>query len=102
MSKTEYSTYGKTKNRGNEQGQAIAKLIREQYQPHNKDEMQAAIKDVEPYVRGYAAGGDGLWDMLLTTMAAKIQIIAAIAISIRPYEAALVKSPSVSLIRPVG
>jgi len=46
MSKTEYSTYGKTKNRGNEQGQAIAKLIREQYQPHNKDEMQAAIKDV--------------------------------------------------------
>ena len=71
MSKTEYSTYGKTKNRGNEQGQAIAKLIREQYQPHNKDEMQAAIKDVEPYVRGYAAGGDGLWDMLLTTMAEK-------------------------------
>lgn len=34
------------KNRGNEKGQAIAKLIMEQYQPQNKDEMQNAIKDV--------------------------------------------------------
>ena len=34
------------KNRGNEKGQAIAKLIMEQYQPQNKDEMQEAIKDV--------------------------------------------------------
>lgn len=33
------------KNRGNEKGQAIAKLIMEQYQPRNKDEMQDAIKD---------------------------------------------------------
>ena len=34
------------KNKGNEKGQAIAKLIMEQYQPQNKDEMQEAIKDV--------------------------------------------------------
>ena len=34
------------KNRGNEKGQAIAKLIMEQYQPQNKEEMQDAIKDV--------------------------------------------------------
>ena len=34
------------KNRGNEKGKAIAKLIMEQYQPQNKDEMQEAIKDV--------------------------------------------------------
>ena len=34
------------KNRGNEKGQAIAKLIMEQYHPQNKDEMQEAIKDV--------------------------------------------------------
>ena len=34
------------KNRGNEKGQAIAKLIIEQYQPQNKEEMQDAIKDV--------------------------------------------------------
>ncbi len=33
------------KNRGNEKGQAIAKLIMEQYQPQNKEEMQDAIKD---------------------------------------------------------
>lgn len=46
MTETEYSIYGKTKNRGNEKGQAIAKLIMEQYQPQNKEEMQDAIKDV--------------------------------------------------------
>ena len=34
------------KNRGNEKGQAIAKLIMEQYHPQNKEEMQDAIKDV--------------------------------------------------------
>ena len=34
------------KKRGNEKGQAIAKLIMEQYQPQNKEEMQDAIKDV--------------------------------------------------------
>ena len=34
------------KNKGNEKGQAIAKLIMEQYQTQNKDEMQEAIKDV--------------------------------------------------------
>lgn len=34
------------KNRGNKKGKAIAKLIMEQYQPQNKDEMQEAIKDV--------------------------------------------------------
>lgn len=34
------------KNRDNEKRQAIAKLIMEQYQPQNKDEMQDAIKDV--------------------------------------------------------
>lgn len=34
------------KNKGNEKGQAIAKLIMEQYQPQNKDDMQEAIKDV--------------------------------------------------------
>ena len=34
------------KNRGNEEGQAIAKLIMEQYRPQNKDEMQETIKDV--------------------------------------------------------
>lgn len=34
------------KNKGNEKGQAIAKLIMEQYQPQTRDEMQDAIKDV--------------------------------------------------------
>ena len=34
------------KNRGNEKGQAIAKLIMEQYQPQNRDEMQDAFKDI--------------------------------------------------------
>lgn len=34
------------KSRGNEKGQAIAKLIMEQYQPKNKEEMQDALKDV--------------------------------------------------------
>ena len=28
------------KNKGNEKGQAIVKLIMEQYRPQNKDEMQ--------------------------------------------------------------
>lgn len=34
------------KNKGNEKGQAIVKLIMEQHQPQNKDEMQETIKDV--------------------------------------------------------
>ena len=34
------------RSRGNEKGQAIAKLIMEEYQPKNKDEMQDALKDI--------------------------------------------------------
>ena len=43
------------KNRGNEKGPAIAKLIMEQYHPQNKYEMQDAIKDVFVPARSHAA-----------------------------------------------
>ncbi len=34
------------RSKGNEKGQAIAKLIMEEYQPKNKEEMQDALKDI--------------------------------------------------------
>lgn len=36
----------KRKNNGNEKGHAIAKLIMEQYQPQNREELQDTFKDV--------------------------------------------------------
>ena len=37
------------KNRGNEKGQAIAKLIMEQYQHQNKEEMHWSFVIYQPY-----------------------------------------------------